>query len=80
MAAIGQRLRERSPQIPWFGTRPGDHFDAPLLNALAALFEHGRDAWGAGDRRVASAEADGLAPLRARTRGTYLMGASRSCS
>ena len=40
MAAIGQRLREQSPEIPWFGTRPDDHFDAPLLNALAALFEH----------------------------------------
>ena len=40
MAAIGQRLREQSPQIPWFGTRPDDHFDAPLLNALAAMFEH----------------------------------------
>jgi hypothetical protein len=39
MAAIGQRLREQSPEIPWFGTRPDDHFDAPLLNALAALFE-----------------------------------------
>ncbi len=40
MAALGQQLREPSPGIPWFGTRPGDHFDAPLLNALAALFEH----------------------------------------
>ena len=40
MAAVGQRLREESPQIPWFGTGPGDHFDAPLLNALAAMFEH----------------------------------------
>jgi hypothetical protein len=39
IAAIGQRLREQSPQIPWFGTRPDDHFDAPLLNALAALFD-----------------------------------------
>jgi hypothetical protein len=39
MAAIGQRLRDHSPEIPWFGTRPDDHFDAPLLNALAALFD-----------------------------------------
>jgi hypothetical protein len=38
MAALGQQLREPSPQIPWFGTHPGDRFDAPLLNALAALF------------------------------------------
>jgi hypothetical protein len=40
MAALGQRLREPAPEIPWFGTDQGDHFDAPLLNALAALFEH----------------------------------------
>jgi hypothetical protein len=40
MAASGQQLREPSPEIPWFGTHPGDHFDAPLLNALAALFGH----------------------------------------
>lgn len=40
MAALGQQLREPSPEVPWFGTRPDDHFDAPLLNALAALFEH----------------------------------------
>jgi hypothetical protein len=40
MAALGQRLREPSPEIPWFGTEQSDHFDAPLLNALAALFEH----------------------------------------
>jgi hypothetical protein len=40
MAAIGQRLRGESPQIPWFGTRPDDQFGAPLLNALAAMFEH----------------------------------------
>ena len=40
MAALGQRLREPSPEIPWFGTQEGDHFDAPLLNALTALFEH----------------------------------------
>jgi hypothetical protein len=40
MAAIGQRLRGQSPEIAWFGTRPDDHFDAPLLNALAALFDH----------------------------------------
>lgn len=40
MAALGQQLRAPSPEIPWFGTHRGDHFDAPLLNALAALFEH----------------------------------------
>lgn len=40
MAALGQQLRAPSPEIPWFGTRPGDRFDAPLLNALAAMFEH----------------------------------------
>jgi hypothetical protein len=40
MAALGQHLRDPSPEIPWFGTRQSDHFDAPLLNALAALFEH----------------------------------------
>jgi hypothetical protein len=39
MAALGQKLRDRSPQIPWFGTRPGDRFDAPLLEALTALFD-----------------------------------------
>jgi len=46
-AVLGERLREpppssagsESPEIPWFGTRPDDHFDAPLLNALASLFE-----------------------------------------
>lgn len=47
MAALGQQLREQSPEIPWFGTRPDDRFGAPLLNALAALFEqedeHRRD-------------------------------------
>jgi hypothetical protein len=40
VAAIGQRLRDESPEIPWFGTRPDDQFGAPLLNALAAMFEH----------------------------------------
>ena len=40
LAAIGERLREESPQIPWFGTRPDDQFGAPLLDALAAMFEH----------------------------------------
>lgn len=40
MAALGQQLREQSPEIPWFGTRPGDQFGAPLLNALAAMFGH----------------------------------------
>jgi len=39
MAAVGEKLRDRSPSLPWFGTRPGDRFDAPLLNALTALFE-----------------------------------------
>jgi hypothetical protein len=39
MAALGQKLRDPSPGVPWFGTRPGDRFDAPLLNALAALFD-----------------------------------------
>jgi hypothetical protein len=38
MGALGQQLREPSPQIPWFGTRESDQFGAPLLNALAALF------------------------------------------
>ena len=28
-----------SPEIPWFGTDPRDHFDEPLLDALTALFE-----------------------------------------
>jgi hypothetical protein len=40
MGALGRQLREPSPGIPWFGTRQGDHFDAPLLEALTALFEH----------------------------------------
>jgi hypothetical protein len=40
MAALGQQLRETSPRIPWFGTHPGDRFDAPLLDTLAALFGH----------------------------------------
>jgi hypothetical protein len=39
MAALGRKVREPSPEIPWFGTNPDDHFDAPLLNALTALFE-----------------------------------------
>ena len=39
MAALGQNLREATPGLPWFGSRPGDRFDAPLLNALTALFE-----------------------------------------
>ena len=43
MAAIGRQLREESPEIPWFGTRPDDRFGAPLLNALAALFEQGEE-------------------------------------
>jgi hypothetical protein len=43
MGGLGRQLREPSPGIPWFGTRPGDHFDASLLEALAALFEHKND-------------------------------------
>jgi hypothetical protein len=43
MAALGQNLRDASPGLPWFGSRPGDRFDAPLLNALTALFEHDDD-------------------------------------
>ena len=43
MAAIGERLRQESPQIPWFGTRPDDQFGAPLLDALAAMFEREDD-------------------------------------
>lgn len=39
MAALGRQMRESSPEIAWFGTRPGDRFSAPLLNALTALFE-----------------------------------------
>ena len=43
MAAIGERLRKESPQIPWFGTRPDDQFGSPLLDALAAMFEREDD-------------------------------------
>jgi hypothetical protein len=43
MAALGQKLRDASPGLPWFGTRPGDRFDAPLLNALTALFDLDQD-------------------------------------
>ncbi|HEX5079590.1 MAG TPA: DUF937 domain-containing protein [Geminicoccaceae bacterium] len=39
MAALGQKLHGSSPGLPWFGSRPGDRLDAPLLNALTALFE-----------------------------------------
>jgi hypothetical protein len=38
-AAIGRELDAPSPGIPWFGSRQTDHFDAPLVNAVAALFE-----------------------------------------
>ena len=38
MGALGQQLRAPSPEIPWFGTHRSDRFDAPLLEALAALF------------------------------------------
>jgi hypothetical protein len=44
IAALGEKLRHSSPGLPWFGTRPGDRFDAPLLNALTALFEQDEDA------------------------------------
>ena len=42
MAALGERLRDPAPsaEIPWFGSGPQDHFDAPLLKALAAMFGH----------------------------------------
>jgi hypothetical protein len=40
VAALGRQLREPTPAIRWFGTRPGDQFSAPLLNALATMFEH----------------------------------------
>jgi hypothetical protein len=40
MAALGQTGRDAPAEIPWFGTRPGDRFGAPLLSALTALFEH----------------------------------------
>jgi hypothetical protein len=43
MGALGQQLRDPSPEIPWFGTREDDQFGAPLLNALAALFGHKDD-------------------------------------
>jgi hypothetical protein len=43
IAALGEKLRDRSPGLPWFGTRPGNRFDAPLLNALTALFERDDD-------------------------------------
>jgi hypothetical protein len=43
MAALGRHLREPSPEIPWFGTDPRDHFDEPLLDALTALFEQDED-------------------------------------
>jgi hypothetical protein len=43
MAALVEKLRDPSPAIPWFGTRPGDRFEAPLLNALTALFEQDED-------------------------------------
>jgi hypothetical protein len=43
MAALGQKLRDSSPSLPWFGTRPGDRFDAPLLNTITALFERDED-------------------------------------
>ena len=43
IAALGREVREPSPGIPWYGTRPSDRFGAPLLNALAALFEQDED-------------------------------------
>jgi hypothetical protein len=43
MAALGQQVRAPSAGMPWFGSRPGDRFDAPLLNALADLFGQAED-------------------------------------
>ena len=43
MAALGQKMRDASPGLPWFGSRPDDRFEAPLLNALTALFEQDED-------------------------------------
>jgi hypothetical protein len=43
IAALGRKLRDPSPEIPWFGTRQSDRFDAPLLNAITALFEQDDD-------------------------------------
>jgi hypothetical protein len=43
MAALGEKLRDQSPGLPWFGTRPGDRFNAPLLDALTALFGQDED-------------------------------------
>jgi hypothetical protein len=43
VAALGQKLRGPSPEIPWFGTRQSDRFGAPLLNAITALFERDDD-------------------------------------
>jgi hypothetical protein len=43
MAALGQKLRDASPGLPWFGSRPDDRFGAPLLDALTALFEPDED-------------------------------------
>ena len=39
MAAIGRQIEAPAPGIPWFGSREGDHFDAPLLDAVTGLFE-----------------------------------------
>jgi hypothetical protein len=43
MAALGQKLRDASPGLPWFGSRPDDRFGAPLLDAITALFEPDED-------------------------------------
>jgi hypothetical protein len=43
VTALGHKMRQASPGLPWFGSRPDDRFDAPLLNALTALFEQDED-------------------------------------
>jgi hypothetical protein len=43
MGALGQQLRQPSPEVPWFGTGADDEFGAPLLDALATLFGHKDD-------------------------------------
>jgi hypothetical protein len=45
MAALGERLRDPATpaEIHWFGSDQQDHFAAPLLNALSALFGHDED-------------------------------------
>jgi hypothetical protein len=43
MGALGQQLRQPSPEVPWFSTGADDEFGAPLLDALATLFGHKDD-------------------------------------